>query len=64
MLAHAGVAGETVALRDLLDEAVAPLEPAQVYTEDRAAIRACKAERYNASRSNLLDGGAQPLRDC
>lgn len=34
------------------------------YVAERAAIRACQAERYNASRSNLLDGGARPLRDC
>ncbi len=34
------------------------------YVAERAAIRDCQAERYNASRSNLLDGGARPLRDC
>lgn len=64
VLARAGVAGETMALRDLLDEATAALEPAQVYAGDRAAIRVCHAERYSTARHNVLTGRAQPLRAC
>ncbi|MFN9846850.1 MAG: hypothetical protein ACK56C_00590 [Alphaproteobacteria bacterium] len=34
------------------------------FKAERATISACQNERYNASRNNLLDGGARPLRDC
>lgn len=34
------------------------------FEAERATIRACQTERYDASRSNLLDGGMRPLKDC
>jgi len=64
VLAHAGVARKTMALRDLLDEATTVLEPAQVYAGDRAAMRACHAERYSTARRNVLTERATPLRNC
>lgn len=64
VLARAGIAGETTALRDLLDETVAPPDPAQAYADTRAAIRSCHAERYSTARHNVLTGRGQPLRTC
>lgn len=59
--------GEGGRLRDQLawnDPPVIRDASFDAYVAERAAIRDCQAERYNASRSNLLDGGARPLRDC
>lgn len=64
VLVRAGVAGETVALRDLLNEPVAALDPAQVDAGDRAAIRVCHTERYLTARHKVLTGRAQPLGTC
>jgi hypothetical protein len=36
----------------------------QAYAEQRAAVRACHAERYATARDNVLTGRSAPLRDC
>lgn len=61
VLARAGVAGETVELRDLVD---APEPAADDFSAARATIRACHAERYAAARDNVQSGRSAPLRAC
>ena len=65
VVARAGVAGETMELRDLVtfDER-ASADDWQAYAEQRAAIRACHAERYATAKDNVLTGRSAPLRDC
>ncbi|HEY0650624.1 hypothetical protein [Phenylobacterium sp.] len=61
VLARAGVADETTELRHLIGDAAAP---AADHAAQRAAIRACHAERYATARDNVLTGRATPLRSC
>lgn len=60
VLAQAGAAGETTQLRHLIDATA----PADDYAAQRAAIRACHAERYATARDNVLTGRTTLLRSC
>lgn len=64
VVARSGV-NETMDLRDLVafDERTSA-EGFAAFAEQRAAIRACHAERYAQARDNVLTGRSAPLRDC
>jgi len=56
--------GDGASLREMLVAEAAPREASEApsYAEARAAIRACRAERYAAARDSLLDGRPVPPR--
>ena len=60
--------GDNAPLRDQLAWNTSPSvredDDFDAYISERAAISTCQAKRYDASRSNLLDGGTRPLREC
>lgn len=65
IVAWAGAGGETRLLRDLIDFDTQPAaNDWALYAQQRAAIRACHAERYATAKDNVLSGRSSPLRDC
>lgn len=65
ILDRSGAAGETMALRDLIAfDQPASTDGAELFAAQRAAMRACHAERYAQARDNVLTGRALPLRSC
>jgi len=64
VLARSGVEADAPRPDWRLAEAGADDEGAAAFAAQRAAIRACHAERYAASRENVLQGRATPLGAC
>lgn len=64
VIARSGVSEQTE-LRELVafDE-YASVDGWQAYAAQRAASRACHAERYATARDHVLSGRSGPLRGC